>query len=232
MLVELDKVKKRFPLGKTHVAALDCVSVQVEPGEFIVIKGESGSGKSTMLNLIAALDECDSGNVKIDGTEIKTLSEAKKAKFRGETIGIVFQSFNLLPVLSVIENVMYPLTLKGKPEEKTHALKALNEVGLADYAHQRPNQLSGGQMQRVAIARAIVDRPKLVLADEPTANLDSETSASIMALMQNLNKELGMTFVIVTHHDYVMQCASRIIELKDGRVVNDTPVAMHRGQAI
>lgn len=226
MLVSMSDVSKVYPLGKRKVAALSGVNLEIDAGEFVVIKGQSGSGKSTLLNLLSALDHSDSGQVKIKGVAIAKLNESQRAKFRGEHIGIVFQSFNLIPVLTVLENVMYPLTLRGmnKPQAQSLSLSALKDVGLDEFAGQRPNQLSGGQMQRVAIARAIVSKPDLVLADEPTANLDSKTSSTVIELMHRLNQDHGVTFIIASHHDYVMQQASRLITLEDGMIQQDTQI--------
>ena len=224
MLVSMKDVSKLYPLGKRKVAALSGVNLDIDAGEFVVIRGQSGSGKSTLLNLLSALDHSDNGQVKIKDMNIAELSESQRARFRGEHIGIVFQSFNLIPVLTVLENVMYPLTLRGmsKPQAQSLSLSALNDVGLDEFSGQRPNQLSGGQMQRVAIARAIVSKPDLVLADEPTANLDSKTSSTVIELMHRLNQDHGVTFIIATHHDYVMEQASRLITLEDGKIQQDT----------
>ena len=219
-------VSKIYPLGNRKVAALNDVSLDIKAGEFVVIRGQSGSGKSTLLNLMSALDNSDSGHVKIKGMQISQFSESQRAKFRGENIGIIFQSFNLIPVLTVLENVMYPLTLRGmkKQQARSLSLSALRDVGIEEFAGQRPSQLSGGQMQRVAIARAIVSKPALVLADEPTANLDSKTSSTVIQLMYQLNKVHGMTFVIATHNDDVMKQASRLITLEDGQIQQDTQI--------
>lgn len=225
MLVELNSVSKRYAMGDIWVDALKDVTLSLEKGEFLAVKGPSGSGKSTLLNILSALDQCDSGTVQVGGVNVGELSEHKRSKFRNRHIGIVFQSFNLIPVLTALENVMYPLTLRGVKEAKPRALQALKDVDLEKQINQRPTQLSGGQMQRVAIARAIVTRPDIVLADEPTANLDSKTSENIMALIQKLNKEQDVTFVISTHDDYVTSLASRVITILDGKLVNDSLVA-------
>ncbi|WP_444922470.1 ABC transporter ATP-binding protein [Microbulbifer sp. CnH-101-G] len=222
MLVELVNVSKRYAMGDIWVDALKDITLSLEKGEFLAVKGPSGSGKSTLLNILSALDQCDSGTVQVGGVNIGNLGEHKRSKFRNRHIGIVFQSFNLIPVLTALENVMYPLTLRGVKDAKPRALQALKDVGLEKQTGQRPTQLSGGQMQRVAIARAIVTRPDIVLADEPTANLDSKTSETIMALIQKLNKEQGITFVISTHDDYVTSLASRIITILDGELVSDS----------
>ncbi|GAB2884814.1 ABC transporter ATP-binding protein [Microbulbifer echini] len=222
MLVELSGISKRYKMGDVWVDALKDVSLSLAKGEFLAVKGPSGSGKSTLLNILSALDQCDSGTVHVGGINIGRLGEHQRSKFRNRHIGIVFQSFNLIPVLSALENVMYPLTLRGVKEAKPRALQALRDVGLDQQANQRPTQLSGGQMQRVAIARAIVTQPDIVLADEPTANLDSKTSEHIMTLIQKLNKEQGVTFVISTHDDYVTGLASRVITILDGELVKDS----------
>jgi putative ABC transport system ATP-binding protein len=166
------------------------------------------------------MDEANTGDVSITNKSLNKLSDAKKSQIRKQHIGFIFQSFNLLPVLTALENVQYPLSLQGVKNTKNKAIAALTRVGLADFMHHKPNQLSGGQMQRVAIARALVTEPDIILADEPTANLDSNTAASIMELMKQLNKQ-GITFVFATHHDFVLSQASRIIELKDGEIIND-----------
>ncbi|QFT55271.1 ABC transporter ATP-binding protein [Microbulbifer sp. THAF38] len=222
MLVELVNVSKRYAMGDIWVDALKDITLSLQKGEFLAVKGPSGSGKSTLLNILSALDQCDSGTVQVGGVNIGNLGEHKRSKFRNRHIGIVFQSFNLIPVLTALENVMYPLTLRGMKDAKPRALQALKDVGLEKQIGQRPTQLSGGQMQRVAIARAIVTRPDIVLADEPTANLDSKTSETIMALIQKLNKEQGITFVISTHDDYVTSLASRVITILDGELVSDS----------
>ena len=227
MLVELKNVNKSFRLGDGSVSAVNGVDLKIKKGEFIVLKGASGSGKSTLLNLLSAVESISSGEIYICGQPLMGLSERERSKLRLNNIGIVFQSFNLIPVLTALENVVYPLTLKGETaaSAKQKAERALIEVGLEKQMHQRPVHLSGGQMQRVAIARAIVTRPSLVLADEPTANLDSATATNIMELMQSLNKEHNITFIIATHDDYVMGIANRIITLKDGYIHEDVQLA-------
>lgn len=224
MLVELTRVGKQYPLGDTQVCALKSVDLSIDRGEFIVLKGNSGSGKSTLLNLISALDDASQGEVRILGNNVRSLNEVQRAKLRLQTIGIVFQSFNLIPVLTALENVMYPLTLKGisNSEAKQRAEHALQQVGLSAQMQQRPVHLSGGQMQRVAIARALVTQPALILADEPTANLDSHTAETILTLMQQLNRQQDITFIIASHDEYVMTRASRVLTLKDGRITQDS----------
>ncbi len=221
MLLNVNRISKTYCLGKSQVPALQDVSFQIDDQEFVVVKGVSGSGKSTLLNILGALEVPSSGDVLLNGQSFGNLSERKRALLRRECIGIVFQSFNLIPVLSALENVIYPLHLSHTQNARHKALQALKDVGLEEFAAHRPTQLSGGQMQRVAIARAVVSQPKLILADEPTANLDSETSRSIMNLMAKLNREKGCTFVIATHHTDVMVYASRMLTMKDGRLIAD-----------
>lgn len=229
ILVSLEKVSRYFELGQNRVCALDQVDLRVEAGEFLVLKGASGSGKSTLLNLIGAMDEASDGEVSIAGKALSPMSDRQKSHVRRDHIGFIFQSFNLLPVLSALENVQYPLSLRSGAKganasshraDRDKALTALERVGLADFIHHKPNQLSGGQMQRVAIARALVTEPDIILADEPTANLDSANAKSIMTLMKQLNGQ-GITFIFATHHDYVLGQASRIIELSDGKILLD-----------
>ena len=225
-VVKLQGVSRYFPVGNTPITALDKVDLTLEKGEFVVLRGASGSGKSTLLNLIGAMDDPNEGEVFIHGMALSSLSDKQKSQLRSHYIGFIFQSFNLIPVLTALENVQYPLSLQrvANKEGKYRAAQALEEVGLADFIHRRPNQLSGGQMQRVAIARALVTKPDIILADEPTANLDSETSKQIMDLLGSLNRNTGVTFLFATHHDFVLSRASRILELKDGHIVKDEPV--------
>lgn len=220
VVVALENISRHFMLGKNKVHALKNINLTISKGEFLVLKGTSGSGKSTLLNIIGAMDEANTGDVIIANKSLNKLSDNKKSHIRKQHIGFIFQSFNLLPVLTALENVQYPLSLQGVKNTKNKAIAALTRVGLADFMHHKPNQLSGGQMQRVAIARALVTEPDIILADEPTANLDSNTATSIMELMKQLNKQ-GITFIFATHHDYVLSQASRIIELKDGEIIND-----------
>jgi len=222
-VVNLENVSRYFELGQNRVCALNGVDLKVEAGEFLVLKGASGSGKSTLLNLIGAMDEADTGEVSIAGKRLNSMSDKQKSHVRRDHIGFIFQSFNLLPVLTALENVQYPLSLRSAASAKQNrakALLALERVGLTDFIDHKPNQLSGGQMQRVAIARALVTEPDIILADEPTANLDSANAQSIMALMKQLNKQ-GITFIFATHHDYVLEQASRVIELRDGQILKD-----------
>ncbi len=220
-IVSMQKVVRNYYLGKTVVNALRGIDLQVEKGEFICIAGPSGSGKTTLLNLIGCLDRPSSGKVFLDGDDVERLSDNKLSRLRAERIGFIFQSFNLIPVLSAFENIEYPLLLKGVPRgsRKKKVLAMLEEVELADFTRHRPNQLSGGQRQRVAIARALVTDPEMVLADEPTANLDSKTGEAIVDLMRKINQEMKATFIFSTHDSMVMKHAHRMIRLKDGRIV-------------
>jgi putative ABC transport system ATP-binding protein len=220
-IVRLKRVSRVFKLGEKQITAVDNIDLALNKGEFVVLKGMSGSGKSSLLNLIGAIDEPSSGDVIIAGENLCQLSDNQKAKLRSSSIGFIFQSFNLIPVLTALENVQYPLTLQKVKNTKFRAQQALEDVGLGEYLNHKPNQLSGGQMQRVAIARAIVTEPEIILADEPTANLDSETSIEIMNLLGDLNKKNKVTFLFATHHDFVMSRASRVLQLKDGRLIGD-----------
>ena len=220
-IVSMQKVVKNYYLGKTVVNALRGIELQVEKGEFICIAGPSGSGKTTLLNLIGCLDKPTSGKVFLDGDDVERLSDNKLSRLRAERIGFIFQAFNLIPVLSAFENIEYPLLLKGVPRgsRKKKVLAMLEEVELADFTRHRPNQLSGGQRQRVAIARALVTDPEMVLADEPTANLDSKTGEAIVDLMRKINQETKATFIFSTHDSMVMKYAHRMFRLQDGRII-------------
>lgn len=226
-LVKVQDVRKRYAMGEAGVVALDGVSAEIDDGEFLAIAGPSGSGKSTLLNIIGCIDTADSGAVTIDGVDVGSLSADQLADLRARRIGFIFQTFNLLPVLSALENVEFPLLnlreLEGT-ERRERALHYLAVVGLGDKLDSRPNQLSGGQRQRVAIARALATHPRLVLADEPTANLDRTTGAEILALMQNINRDTGTTFIFSTHDDQVMTIVDRLLHLVDGRLADPSRV--------
>jgi putative ABC transport system ATP-binding protein len=224
-IIELTDACKTYGTDQAQVRALQKVSLQIRRGEFSCVWGPSGSGKSTLLNLIGLLDTPDAGAVHIAGTDCATLDKASAARFRNEKIGFVFQSFNLVPVLSALENVMLPLQIakKSPAEAKQLALAALADVGLSEQVHKHPDQMSGGQRQRVAIARALVNGPQLVLADEPTANLDSVTAESIIELLRRLNVQKHVTFLFSTHDPRLLDYANRLIELKDGRIASDHP---------
>jgi putative ABC transport system ATP-binding protein len=229
--VKVENVAKEYDLGRTRVPALRGVSLSVEPGEFMAVAGPSGSGKSTLLNLIGCLDRPTSGRVLIGGEDIARLDDDTLSDLRARTIGFIFQTFNLIPVLSALENVEFPLLFQagagrqgGARQGRERALRALEEVGLEDFARHRPDELSGGQRQRVAVARALVTDPSLVLADEPTANLDSATGEAIIDLMLEINRRDGTTFIFSTHDPKVMGHAQRVVRLADGRIVDgDAP---------
>jgi len=226
-IVEVKDVKKAYRLGKIAVPALHGVSFDVEAGEFLTIFGPSGSGKSTLLHLMGGLDRPDEGQIIIDGSNLLQLSDDRRAKLRLTKIGFVFQFFNLLPRITALANVELPLALADMPEEeaKERAKEMLKLVGLNTRIDHRPYELSGGEQQRVAIARALINNPKIILADEPTGNLDTKIGGEIVQLMRKLNKEKGQTFVIITHDAAIAENADRIIYLKDGLIegTKETP---------
>ena len=218
--VAVKDVTKTYRLGTLTVTALAGVSLTVRTGEFLAVAGPSGSGKTTLLNLIGCLDTPTSGEIAIDGEPVSALSPGRRADLRASKLGFVFQTFNLIPVLTAYENVEYPLLIHRRGGNvATRVRAALEQVGLGDRAKHRPPELSGGQQQRVAIARALVGEPALVLADEPTANLDSHTGHDIIELMRRLNREHGTTFVFSTHDPRIMQAADRVLEISDGRLL-------------
>ena len=224
-VLEAHDLVKTYVMGETEVRALRGVSVRVEPGEFVALRGPSGSGKSTFMNIAGCLDRPTSGTFVLNGTDVSTLSRDRLAEIRNREIGFVFQGFNLLPRTTALENVEVPLIYRkaGRAERDARALEALRLVGLEGRAAHFPTQLSGGQQQRVAIARALVTQPALILADEPTGNLDSRTSLEIMALFQKLNREQGLTIVLVTHEPDIAAFLSRTLVFKDGHLVADQP---------
>jgi len=221
-LLRIEKVEKRYQSGDVEVHALRGVSIDIDRGEFVAIMGPSGSGKSTLMNLLGCLDRPTAGSIYLEGRDIAKLDHDALAEIRNRTLGFVFQSFHLLSRTSALENVELPLVYGGVPraERRARAAEALRRVGLAQRADHHPNQLSGGQQQRVAIARAIVNQPKLLVADEPTGNLDSKTSVEIMALFQELGRA-GLTIVLVTHEPDIAAYASRVIVVRDGRIQSD-----------
>ena len=223
----LTDVHKTYLAGSVSVPALKGVTLEIEDGAFLSIAGPSGSGKTTVLNLLGALDVPSSGTIQVGGRTTEGLSPKTLADFRNTHLGFIFQTFNLIPVLTVRENVEFPLQLQGvgdKAERRTRVDEILGEVGLGGLAERKPLELSGGQQQRVAVARALVKGPTLVLADEPTANLDSGTAGGIMALMHSMNEKRGTTFVFSTHDPMVMEHATRLVRLHDGRIESDERV--------
>lgn len=227
-IVSISDVTKQYTLGKTVVPALRGVDLSVAAGDFVSVAGPSGSGKTTLLNLIGCVDTATTGVVKIDGQDTKNLKDRQLTDLRLNTIGFIFQSFNLVPVLSVFQNVEFPLLLQRKyttEERRKRVTELLDKVGLATHAKHRPSELSGGQRQRVAIARALVTRPKIVLADEPTANLDSKTGETILDLMREMNRTEKTTFIFSTHDAKVMSYAHSIIKIADGKVVSNEAAA-------
>ncbi|WP_126428397.1 ABC transporter ATP-binding protein [Brevibacillus marinus] len=219
----VEGVNHSYSSGKLKLPVLFDISLHIKAGEFVALCGSSGSGKTSLLNLLAGLTKPEQGKIWVSGQEISSLNENKLCVFRRNYLGFVFQSFNLLPNLTALENVELPLVFAGEKKRirRQRAEQMLELVGLADRIHHKPNELSGGQQQRVSIARALVNKPSIVLADEPTGNLDSVTELEILQLMRSLNREHGTTFVIVTHDDQVAQQSDRIIFLKDGRIIDE-----------
>jgi putative ABC transport system ATP-binding protein len=225
-LIQASNITKSYRMGDQDVAALKGISFEIGEGAFAAFVGPSGSGKSTLLNLIGCLDHPSSGTLQVHGTDVSTLSRSAAATFRGEHLGFVFQDFNLVPVLSAYENIEYPLLMvRGWSEAKRRdrVEKMLSAVGMSEQAHKRPDQLSGGQKQRVAVARALVGEPKLVLADEPTANLDHDTAYKVVNLMKAMRTDFGTSFIFSTHDPKIMREAELTFTLEDGRLVQGVP---------
>lgn len=222
-MIHIEAVHKTYQSGDTAVHALRGVSLMIEPGEFLAIAGPSGSGKSTLLNIAGCLDSPDTGTIRINNQDIHGLNVAGRATYRREHLGFIFQSFNLVPVMTAYENVALPLELLGLPagEIRERTMRILAEVGLEGMENRRPSRLSGGQQQRVAIARALIKEPAIVLADEPTANLDSTTGESVLQLMRQLNEGRHTTFLFSTHDPRVMEYSRRLVQLQDGEIVQD-----------
>ncbi|MBU1220289.1 ABC transporter ATP-binding protein [Myxococcota bacterium] len=232
-IISLEKIEKTYIQGKLEVKALRGIDLNIGTGEFTAICGPSGSGKTTLLNIIGCLDNPTSGKALVTGKDISTLNATQLSNLRLHRIGFVFQAYNLVPVLTAYENVDLVLSLQGRPknERTERVIKVLKEVGLSDLASRRPAEMSGGQQQRVAVARALVAEPSLILADEPTANLDSQTGKSLLKLMRQLNEEHGVTFLFSTHDSMVMDFSRRIVRIVDGTVAEDY-VKDSRGESI
>jgi putative ABC transport system ATP-binding protein len=231
-MIELKNVQKVYPMGEVSVPALRGISLTIHPGEFVAIMGPSGSGKSTLMHLIGCLDLPSDGVVQLDGKDITQLDEDTLAQIRGKKIGFVFQTFNLIPTLTAQENVELPLFFQGVPREERHARAAelLRKVGLDGRLHHKPAQLSGGERQRVAIARALANDPEIILADEPTGNLDSESGEAILDLLAQLHRE-GKTIILVTHNPEAAAYAQRIVRIRDGRLVEEVAANVTSGGA-
>ena len=222
-VLRLEDVTKIYRMGSVEVAALNGVSLEISAGEMVSIMGPSGSGKSTLMNVIGCLDVPTSGKYYLDGADVGSLSDNRLSEIRGRQIGFVFQTYNLLPRLTARANVELPLVYTSSRRRRRLALDALEKVGLADRAGHKPTELSGGQQQRVGIARALVKEPRILLADEPTGNLDSRSSEEIMALLKSLNRDQGHTVIIVTHEDDIARQTDRMVTVLDGKVVGDLP---------
>ena len=223
-LIELQDIRKTYQMGAIVVSVLKGVSLRVARGELVALMGSSGSGKSTLMNILGCLDRPDSGVYRLDGEELSRLSADQRAMVRNRKLGFVFQSFNLLPRTSALDNVAMPLTYTAghlsEREARRRATEMLGRVGLAERVHHEPSQLSGGQQQRVAIARALINQPPLLLADEPTGNLDSRTSEEVLAMFQGLNRKEGITIIMVTHDAHVARYAQRVVHIHDGMIVD------------
>ena len=223
-MIELHDVSKIYRMGNVDVAALQSVSISIGQGEMVAIMGPSGSGKSTMMNIIGCLDIPTSGSYTLESEDVGSMSDNRLAEVRNRKIGFVFQTYNLLPRLTTLANVELPLMYGHGSRRRQRAMEALDRVGLSDRVHHRPTELSGGQQQRVGIARALVKRPSILMADEPTGNLDSRSSQEIVGILQRLNEEEGITVIVVTHESDIAAKARRVISMLDGRIVSDEPL--------
>lgn len=219
-ILETEDLVKYYGEGENQVRAIDHTSIQVQHGEFVAVVGRSGSGKSTLLHMLGGLDRPDSGKVYIEGRDIFALKDEQLAVFRRRKIGFIFQDYNLMPALNVWENIVLPIGLDGKKVKKDFVLDIVKSIGMEDRLHAMPNQLSGGQKQRVAIARALAARPAIILADEPTGNLDSHTEVEVISILKNCVSKYGQTLVMITHDETIAQMADRVIVIADGKVVS------------
>lgn len=219
--IQVDNLRRQYGQGEARVVALNDVSLTIDQGAFVAVMGSSGSGKSTLLHLLGGVDKPDAGRVIIDGTDLYTLSETELTVFRRRRIGLIYQFFNLVPELTVEENILLPQLLDGKAGDKQQLEELLAATGLSDRRRHLPSQLSGGQQQRVAIARALVNRPALVLADEPTGNLDTRNGHEVMQLLRLANRDMGQTLVLITHDERIARQANRVLTIEDGRIVDD-----------
>ncbi|OJT79693.1 ABC transporter ATP-binding protein [Clostridioides difficile] len=219
-ILETKDLKKIYGSGENEVHALDGVSISVEEGEFVAIVGTSGSGKSTLLNMLGGLDRPTSGSVVVRGKELMQMKDEQLTIFRRRNVGFVFQNYNLLPILNVYENIVYPIEIDGSKVDKDFVRQIIHNLGLERKLKNMPNNLSGGQQQRVAIARALATKPAIILADEPTGNLDSKTSMDVILLMQSISREFNQTILMITHNEEIAQMADRIIRIEDGKVVS------------
>ena len=219
-ILETKNLKKIYGSGEREVHALDGVSISVEEGEFVAIVGTSGSGKSTLLNMLGGLDRPTSGSVVVRGKELMQMKDEQLTIFRRRNVGFVFQNYNLLPILNVYENIVYPIEIDGSKVDKEFVKQIIHNLGFERKLKNMPNNLSGGQQQRVAIARALATKPAIILADEPTGNLDSKTSMDVILLMQSISREFNQTILMITHNEEIAQMADRIIRIEDGKIVS------------